>query len=211
MTNPRQSPKPSPRPPRHRPPSNPVARMTKHLGAQTRGVSTLIQASGQTINQAIEARICEEELTMKKALIPAVLMGALISTSAFAHRGWGDDEGYRPYRGHYEIAYPPAPIVVYQQPQVVYAPPPPPRVIYLEQVVFPDAPPYSYRSAPTYYQQQPTYRATSYYDGNRIAGQVIGAVAGGVIGNQIGRGGGRVVSTAAGAVLGAIAGDRLSY
>lgn len=148
---------------------------------------------------------------MKKVLIPAVLMGALISTSAFAHRGWDDDEGYRPYRGRHEIVYQQAPVVVYQQPQVVYAPPPPPRVIYRERVVYPDAPPYGYRSAPAYYQQQPAYRPTSYYDGNRFAGQAIGAVAGGVIGNQIGHGGGRVVSTAVGAVLGAIAGDRLSY
>lgn len=149
---------------------------------------------------------------MKKALIPAVLIGVLISSSAFAHREWDDEGDYRPYRPHREVIYQEPSVVVYQTPQVVYAPPPPPQVIYRERIVYRNAPTYSYQQpAPTYYQAQPEYPGPSYQYGNRVAGQAIGAIAGGVIGNQIGRGGGRVVSTAVGAVLGAIAGDRLAY
>lgn len=146
---------------------------------------------------------------MKKTLIPAVLIGALISGSAFAHREWDDDEGYRPYRPQHVVVYQ-EPVMVYQAPPVAYAPPPP-RVIYRERVVYRDAPAYRYpQEAAGYYAQQPE-NPPSYQYGNRVAGQAIGAIAGGVIGNQVGRGGGRMVSTAVGAVLGAIAGDRLSY
>lgn len=149
---------------------------------------------------------------MKKVLIPAVLIGVLMSSSAFAHREWDDEEGYRPYRPHHETIYQAAPLVVYQAPRVVYAPPPPPQVVYRERVVYRDVPTYGYQQpASTYYQQQSEYPAPTYQYGNRVAGQAIGAIAGGVIGNQIGRGGGRVVSTAVGAVLGAIAGDRIAY
>lgn len=148
---------------------------------------------------------------MKKVLIPALLIGALISSSAFAHREWDDDdnESYRPYRQQHVVVYQ-QPMMVYEAPPVAYAPPPP-RVIYRERVVYRDVPTYSYPPEPVgYYAQQSDY-PPSYQYGNRVAGQAIGAVAGGVIGNRVGRGNGRIVSTAVGAVLGAIAGDRLNY
>ena len=77
---------------------------------------------------------------MNKAMIPVVLAGILASTSAFAHRGWDDDEGYRPYRPQQIVAYP-ATTIVYQVPPVAYAPPPPP-VIYRERVVYQEVPVY---------------------------------------------------------------------
>jgi hypothetical protein len=148
---------------------------------------------------------------MKKVLIPAVLIGALISSSAFAHREWDDEEDCHHYRPQHSVAYQ-QPVMVYEEAPVAYVPPPPPpRVIYRERVVYRDVPAYSYPQEPVgYYAQQPDY-PPSYQYGNRVAGQAIGAVAGGVIGNRVGRGNGRIVSTAVGAVLGAIAGDRLSY
>lgn len=152
---------------------------------------------------------------MNKLLIPAVLIGVLASGSAFAHRGWDDDDdGYRRpcrERERHVVVYQ-EPVAVYQAPPAVYVAPPPP-VMYRERVVYREAPPaYGYQGyppAPTYYRQAPDYAVA--YSGNRVAGQAIGAVAGGVIGNQFGRGGGRMVSTAVGAVLGAVVGDHLSY
>lgn len=145
---------------------------------------------------------------MKKVLIPAVLMGVLMSSSAFAHREWDDDGGHRHYRPHREVIYQEAPVMVYQAPPVVYTPPP--QVVYRERVVYRDVPAYGYQApAPSYYQSQ--YPGPSYQYGNRVAGQAVGAIAGGLIGSQIGRGGGRIVSTAVGAVLGAMAGDRIAY
>lgn len=148
---------------------------------------------------------------MNKLIIPAVLIGVLASGSAFAHRGWDDDDdAYRRpcrERERHVVVYQ-EPVAVYQAPPVVYAPPPPP-VMYRERVAYREVPAYAYQPAPTYYRQAPDYAVA--YSGNRVAGQAIGAVAGGVIGNQFGRGGGRMVSTAVGAVLGAVVGDRMSY
>ena len=144
---------------------------------------------------------------MNKAMIPVVLAGILASTTAFAHRGWDDGEGYRPYRPQQVVAYP-ATAIVYQAPPVAYAPPPPP-VIYRERVVYREVPVYRQQSEPAYYAPQPAYAPA--YQHRNPAAPVIGAVAGGVIGNQIGHGAGRAASTAVGAVLGAIVGERLSY
>lgn len=183
--------------------------MAKPPGITTREVLYPGLTFEQAHDRKIDLDMQREENKMKKLLIPAVLIGVLISNSAFAHREWDDD--YRPYWPRHTVIYQEPPVVVYQAPRVVYAPPPPPQVVYRERVVYRDVPTYSYQPpAPTYYQQQ-EYPRPSYQNGNHVAGQAIGAIAGGVIGNQIGRGGGRVVSTAVGAVLGAIAGDRIGY
>lgn len=157
---------------------------------------------------------------MNKFWIPALVVAAAFSTSAFADHDWddGDRREQCRHRRHQRVehvvvqeVYAPPPAVVYSAPpQVVYRTSP--QVIYRDRVVYRDVPAY-YQDEPQYQAPPPRYyeqRPAPGYNDNRGMGQAIGAVAGGVIGNQFGKGNGKVVSTAAGAVIGSMVGGNVA-
>ena len=144
---------------------------------------------------------------MNKMTLATILIGAALSSSAFAdHRhNWRHDHHRHAHHSERVIVE-----HVYTQPRVIYVQP---RTVYRERVI--------YREVPV--QHRPIYGYDDGYYGNRVnvnvrntqvsdqfAGQVVGAVAGGLIGNQVGQGNGRVAATAIGAVVGAVLGGELA-
>jgi len=134
-------------------------------------------------------------MNKKLALSTIILSASLLSITAQA-RG-GDRYGWSDQRHHGHDGWRPVPHVVHVPARPVYVRPP---VSYYQPAYYPQP---VYAPAPVRYA--PGY---VYYNGDRLAGQVVGAVAGGVIGNVIS--GGALAPTAIGAVLGGIIGGDLA-